>query len=64
MDFLDNYWHGRMVEHLSKPGSFDGQHIQQTRNLGIFLEPHEIDIPDVVYYFGSQVEEVTIDDDG
>ena len=48
-----------MVEHLSKPGSYDDQHIQQTRNLGLFLEPHEVDIPDVVYYFGGQVEEVT-----
>lgn len=61
MDFLDNHWHGRMIEYLSKPGSYDEQHIRETRKFGIFLEPHEINIPDVVYYFGSQVEEVISD---
>ncbi|KAJ5880412.1 uncharacterized protein N7473_011465 [Penicillium subrubescens] len=61
MEFLDNHWHGRMVEYLSKPGSYDEKHIQETMKLGIFLEPHEINIPDVVYYFGSQVEQVTSD---
>jgi hypothetical protein len=53
-----------MVEYLSKPGSYDDQHIQQTRNLGIFLEPHEVIIPDVVNYFGGQVREVTSEDLG
>jgi hypothetical protein len=60
-EFLHNYWHARMIEYLSTPGTYDDEHIQQTRNLGILLEPHEIDIPDVVYYFGNQVDEVTSD---
>ncbi|KAJ5369911.1 uncharacterized protein N7496_006003 [Penicillium cataractarum] len=61
MEFLDKVWHARMIEYLSTPGSYDEEHIHQTRNLGIFLEPHEIDIPDIIYYFGNQVEEVTSD---
>ncbi len=56
---MESYWHGRMVEYLLKPGSYDEQHIQQTRDLGIFLEPHEVIIPDAVNYFGDQVREVT-----
>lgn len=23
IEFLESYWHGRMVEYLSKPGSYD-----------------------------------------
>lgn len=63
MEFLDNYWHARMIEYLSTPGRYDEEHIQRTRNLGIFLEPHEISIPDEVYYFGNRVEDVTSDND-
>jgi hypothetical protein len=63
MELLDNYWHTCMVEYLSKPGSYDEQHIQETRKLGVFLKSHEVNIPDVVYYFGSQVEEITSDND-
>jgi hypothetical protein len=61
MEFLDNYWHARMINYLSTPGHYDEEHIQKTRNLSVFLEPHDINIPDVVFYFGNQVEEVTTD---
>lgn len=50
-----------MIEYLSTPGTYDDEHIQQTGNLGILLKPHEIDIPNIVYYFGNQVDEVTSD---
>lgn len=62
MEFLDKQWHARMIEYLSTPGSYDEEHIDQTRNLGIFLEPHETNIPEIVYCFGNQVEEVVTSD--
>lgn len=63
VEFLESHWHSRMVEYLSKPGSYDDQHIQPTRNLGISLEPHEVIIPDAVNYFGNRVREVTSEEE-
>jgi hypothetical protein len=50
---LNKHWHTCMIGCVSKPGSYDEEHIHQTRNLGISREPHEIDIPDIIYCFGD-----------
>ncbi|KAJ5319582.1 uncharacterized protein N7506_012286 [Penicillium brevicompactum] len=59
VEFLSGPWHSHMVEVLSTRDSYDEEHVRQTRDLGIFLEPVDFDeIPQFVYYLGHQVEEL------
>ncbi|KAJ5353483.1 hypothetical protein N7541_006047 [Penicillium brevicompactum] len=63
MEFLSGPWHSHMVEVLSNRDSYDEEHLRQTRDLGIFLEPVDFDeVPQLVHILGHQVEELEAED--
>lgn len=59
MDFMSGPWHKYITGVLSSRDSYDEEHIFQTRDLGIFLEPTELEeVPEFFYLLGNQVEEL------
>ncbi|KAJ5323155.1 hypothetical protein N7452_011444 [Penicillium brevicompactum] len=59
MEFLSGPWHSHIVEVLSTRDSYDEEHVRQSRDLGIFLEPADVDeAPKFFYLLGHQVEEL------
>lgn len=57
-EFLDHYWHTRMVQFLSKRGPYNEEYLKQTRNLGVCLTADINNVPDIVNWFGFPTEEV------
>ncbi|KAJ5088470.1 hypothetical protein N7456_012086 [Penicillium angulare] len=57
-EFLTTHWQPRMIEYLSQRDSYNQKHHEETRKLGVLLEPAGNDIPDWLYYFGNKVEEL------
>ncbi|KGO72666.1 hypothetical protein PITC_056520 [Penicillium italicum] len=48
MEFLEGYWHTRMIEILSQRDPYDEQHVIKSRQIGVMLEPDECVVPDRV----------------
>ncbi|CAI7614178.1 unnamed protein product [Penicillium glandicola] len=44
MEFLDGYWHTRMIEVLSKRDPYDEEHVIESRRIGVMLEPDEVSL--------------------
>lgn len=56
MEFLEGYWHTRMIEVLSHRDPYDEEHIMESRRIGITLEPDECVVPDrVSLLLGSKI---------
>lgn len=56
MEFLEGYWHTRMIEVLSQRDPYDEEHIIESRRIGVSLEPDECIVPDrVSLLLGSKV---------
>jgi hypothetical protein len=48
MEFLQGYWHTRMIEYLSERDPYDQEHVVESRKLGVELEPEPWVVPDRV----------------
>lgn len=46
MEFLEGYWHTRVIEVLSHRDPYDEDHIMESRGIGVTLEPDECVVPD------------------
>ena len=56
MEFLDGYWHTRMIEVLSHRDPYDEEHIIESRRVGVSLEPDECLVSDrVSLLLGSKI---------
>ncbi|KAJ6143691.1 hypothetical protein N7471_003144 [Penicillium samsonianum] len=56
MEFLEGYWHTRMIEVLSQRDPYDQEHIIESRRIGVTLEPDECVVPDrVSLLIGSKI---------
>lgn len=56
MEFLEGYWHTRMIEALSHRDPYDEEHIIESRRIGVSLEPDECVVPDrVSLLLGSKI---------
>lgn len=56
MEFLEGYWHTRMIEVLSHRDPYDEDHIMESRRIGVTLEPDECVVPDrVSLLLGSKI---------
>lgn len=58
IEFLEGYWHTRMVEHLLECDPYDEEHHQGTRSIGVILQVEESDLDRVSLFIGAQVKEV------
>lgn len=58
-EFLQGCWYSRMVKSLSERGSYDEDHVVESRKLGVKLEAEEWVIPDrVSLLIRRDVEEI------
>ncbi|KXG49146.1 uncharacterized protein PGRI_030160 [Penicillium griseofulvum] len=46
MEFLEGYWHTRMIEVLSQRDPYDEEHVTESRRIGVTLELDECVVPD------------------
>lgn len=57
MEFLEGYWHTRMIEVLSQRDPYDEEHIIESRRIGVTLEPDECVVPErVSLLLGSKIK--------
>ncbi|KAJ5434000.1 hypothetical protein N7491_004595 [Penicillium cf. griseofulvum] len=57
MEFLEGYWHTRMIEVLSQRDPYDEEHVIESRQIGVTLEPDECVVPDrVSLLIGSKIK--------
>ncbi|KAL4964055.1 uncharacterized protein BDV14DRAFT_201306 [Aspergillus stella-maris] len=62
-EFLEGYWHTRMVEYLCERDPYDEEHDREARSMGVFLQPEENDPLDrVSLLIGGRVKEVSFED--
>jgi hypothetical protein len=62
IEFLEGYWHTRMVQHVLERDPYDEKHDQETRSIGVVLQADEGDLDRVSLFIGAQVKEVDDDD--
>ncbi|KGO53459.1 hypothetical protein PEX2_060660 [Penicillium expansum] len=56
IEFLEGYWHTRMIEFLSQRDPYDEDHVIESRRMGVALEPDECVVPDrVSLLIGSKI---------
>lgn len=53
MEFLECYWHPRMVKHLLKRGPYSEEHDRETRSIGVILQVEEEDLDRVSLLVGA-----------
>ncbi|KAJ5370920.1 uncharacterized protein N7496_007012 [Penicillium cataractarum] len=59
IEFLEGYWHTRMVEHLLKRDPYNEEHDREARNLGVILQVQDgEDLDRVSLLIGAQVKEI------
>jgi hypothetical protein len=57
MEFLEGYWHTRMIEVLSQRDPYDEEHVIESRRIGVTLELDECVVPDrVSLLIGSKIK--------
>ena len=55
-EFLTDHWQPRMVEYLSQRDPCNGDHENETKRLGVFLKPGEMEIPSWLFLFGNMFD--------
>lgn len=57
-EFLTDHWQPRMIEYLSQHDPCNWDHEKETKKLGVFLKPGEMEIPSWLYLFGNRIEDL------
>jgi hypothetical protein len=58
IEFLEGYWHTRMVQHLLERDPYNENHDREARKIGVILQADEGDLDKVSLFIGAQVKEV------
>ncbi|KAL4789392.1 hypothetical protein BDV19DRAFT_395087 [Aspergillus venezuelensis] len=58
-EFLEGYWHTRMVEYLCEHDPYGEEHDREARSMGVFLQPEEgVPLDRVSLLIGRRVKEI------
>jgi hypothetical protein len=61
IEFLEGYWHTRMMEHLLERDPYNEEHDQGARSIGVILQAERSELNRVPLLIGAQVKEVDVD---
>lgn len=63
IEFLEGYWHTRMVQHVLERDPYDEKHDREARSIGVILQAEEADFDRVSLLIRAGIKDV-VDDDG
>lgn len=60
IEFLEGYWHTRMIEHLLERDPYNEEHDRGARSIGVILQAEESELDRVPLLIGAQVKELDV----